>query len=82
MERLSALAFQLLHHPPKQSAMSTSFPDLAAIKQRQQATWASGDFSVIGVTLRPPTTGCKCSAIATDPRIKPTRRSMPAASRR
>jgi SAM-dependent methyltransferase len=27
-------------------------PDLAAIKQRQQATWASGDFSVIGVTLQ------------------------------
>lgn len=27
-------------------------PDFAAIKQRQQATWASGDFSVIGVTLQ------------------------------
>jgi ubiquinone/menaquinone biosynthesis C-methylase UbiE len=27
-------------------------PDLATIKQRQQATWASGDFSVIGVTLQ------------------------------
>lgn len=27
-------------------------PDLAAIKQRQQATWASGDFGVIGVTLQ------------------------------
>jgi SAM-dependent methyltransferase len=27
-------------------------PDLAAIKQRQQATWASGDFSIIGVTLQ------------------------------
>jgi ubiquinone/menaquinone biosynthesis C-methylase UbiE len=26
--------------------------DLATIKQRQQATWASGDFSVIGVTLQ------------------------------
>ncbi len=25
-------------------------PDLAAIKQRQQATWASGDFAVIGTT--------------------------------
>jgi SAM-dependent methyltransferase len=27
-------------------------PDIAAIKQRQQATWASGDFAVIGVTLQ------------------------------
>ena len=27
-------------------------PDLAAIKQRQQATWASGDFAVIGNTLQ------------------------------
>jgi len=27
-------------------------PDLAAIKQRQQATWASGDYAVIGTTLQ------------------------------
>jgi ubiquinone/menaquinone biosynthesis C-methylase UbiE len=27
-------------------------PDFAAIKHRQQATWASGDFAVIGVTLQ------------------------------
>jgi ubiquinone/menaquinone biosynthesis C-methylase UbiE len=27
-------------------------PDLATIKQRQQATWASGDFAVIGITLQ------------------------------
>ena len=27
-------------------------PNLAAIKQRQQATWASGDFAVIGTTLQ------------------------------
>ncbi len=26
-------------------------PDLAAIKTRQQATWASGDFAIVGVTL-------------------------------
>jgi ubiquinone/menaquinone biosynthesis C-methylase UbiE len=32
--------------------MHTTAPDLAAIKQRQQATWASGDFAVIGVTLQ------------------------------
>jgi SAM-dependent methyltransferase len=27
-------------------------PDFASIKQRQQATWASGDFAVIGTTLQ------------------------------
>jgi ubiquinone/menaquinone biosynthesis C-methylase UbiE len=27
-------------------------PDFEAIKQRQQATWASGDFAIIGVTLQ------------------------------
>src|SRR5947207_4528914 len=27
-------------------------PDFAAIKQRQQGTWASGDFAVIGTTLQ------------------------------
>jgi SAM-dependent methyltransferase len=27
-------------------------PDLAAIKQRQQATWASGDFAIVGTTLQ------------------------------
>ena len=27
-------------------------PDFAGIKQRQQATWASADFAVIGVTLQ------------------------------
>ena len=31
---------------------STPGPDLAAIKARQQATWASGDFAVSGVTLQ------------------------------
>lgn len=30
----------------------TFAPDFAAIKQRQQATWASGDFAVIGTTLQ------------------------------
>lgn len=30
----------------------TAQPDLAAIKQRQQATWASGDFAVVGTTLQ------------------------------
>jgi SAM-dependent methyltransferase len=27
-------------------------PDLAAVKQRQQAIWASGDYSIIGTTLQ------------------------------
>ncbi|MDP2020606.1 MAG: class I SAM-dependent methyltransferase, partial [Hydrogenophaga sp.] len=27
-------------------------PDYAAIKQRQQATWASGDYAAIGTTLQ------------------------------
>jgi SAM-dependent methyltransferase len=27
-------------------------PDFAAIKQKQQATWASGDFAIIGTTLQ------------------------------
>jgi SAM-dependent methyltransferase len=33
-------------------AASAPAPDFAAIKQRQQATWASGDFAVIGTTLQ------------------------------
>ncbi len=33
-------------------AQIAATPDLAAIKQRQQATWASGDFAVIGTTLQ------------------------------
>lgn len=34
--------------PPPDAAVL----DYAAIKQRQQATWASGDFAIIGVTLQ------------------------------
>jgi SAM-dependent methyltransferase len=30
----------------------TVAPDFAAIKQRQQATWASGDYAVVGTTLQ------------------------------
>lgn len=33
-------------------ATGASAPDFTAIKQRQQATWASGDFAVIGTTLQ------------------------------
>ena len=34
------------------TATLAAAPDLAAIKQRQQATWASGDFAVVGTTLQ------------------------------
>lgn len=30
----------------------TSVPDFAAIKKRQQATWAAGDYAVVGTTLQ------------------------------
>lgn len=35
-----------------QQTLTPSSRDYATIKQRQQATWASGDFAVIGVTLQ------------------------------
>ncbi|WP_137172101.1 class I SAM-dependent methyltransferase [Massilia sp. HP4] len=38
--------------PSPQANPNAPGPDLAAIKQRQQATWASGDFAVVGVTLQ------------------------------
>ena len=38
--------------PPSVSARPPAAPDFAAIKGRQQAAWASGDFAVIGVTLQ------------------------------
>ncbi|MGR4872087.1 class I SAM-dependent methyltransferase [Variovorax sp. LARHSF232] len=34
------------------SAAPAASPDFAAIKTRQQATWASGDFAVVGTTLQ------------------------------
>lgn len=37
---------------PIATAPTAPAPDLAAIKQKQQATWASGDFSIIGTTLQ------------------------------
>lgn len=42
----------LFSEPSTAEARQTPVPDLAAIKQRQQATWASGDFAVIGTTLQ------------------------------
>ena len=41
-----------LAEPVPAAAAATPSPDLAAIKQRQQATWASGDFAVVGTTLQ------------------------------
>lgn len=37
---------------PSVTARPSGAPDFAAIKGRQQAAWASGDFAVIGVTLQ------------------------------
>ena len=37
---------------PGQGQSPPDMPDFSAIKQRQQAIWASGDFAVIGVTLQ------------------------------
>ncbi len=38
--------------PGQRQPPDAVLPDYAAIKQRQQATWASGDFAIIGVTLQ------------------------------
>jgi len=38
--------------PSPQKARTPVMPDYANIKQRQQVTWASGDFAVIGITLQ------------------------------
>ena len=37
---------------PHGAAAAAPTPDFNAIKQRQQATWASGDFAIIGTTLQ------------------------------
>jgi ubiquinone/menaquinone biosynthesis C-methylase UbiE len=39
---------------PEEHRMTTNptTPDYAAIKQKQQATWASGDYAMVGVTLQ------------------------------
>jgi len=38
--------------PASQAGRDLPGPDLAAVKARQQASWASGDFAVVGVTLQ------------------------------
>ena len=40
------------HPATGQGQRPPDMPDFDAIKQRQQATWASGDFAIIGVTLQ------------------------------
>jgi len=41
-----------LARAPESSATIPPRPDFAAIKAKQQATWASGDFAVVGTTLQ------------------------------
>jgi ubiquinone/menaquinone biosynthesis C-methylase UbiE len=42
----------LVQECPRTQAPQAATPDFDAIKQKQQATWASGDFAVIGNTLQ------------------------------
>ncbi len=37
---------------PSQGNASAGTPDLAAVKARQRATWAAGDYAVVGTTLQ------------------------------
>src|SRR3954447_19434633 len=46
------LAVQTLHASTIASSPPNAPVDFNAIKQRQQATWASGDFAIIGTTLQ------------------------------
>jgi SAM-dependent methyltransferase len=41
-----------LHAPSRGVPRASTVPDHSVIKARQQATWASGDFAVIGTTLQ------------------------------
>lgn len=38
--------------PSQDSTQAPAQPDLEAVKARQQATWASGDYAVVGTTLQ------------------------------
>src|SRR5688572_1232530 len=40
-----------LARPPQEDRMTSSQPDFAAIKQRQQQVWSEGDFSMVAVPL-------------------------------
>jgi SAM-dependent methyltransferase len=41
-----------MSHVIENRPATAAAPDFAAIKRRQQATWASGDFAVVGTTLQ------------------------------
>jgi SAM-dependent methyltransferase len=47
-----ALTVHTIHTPTMASSSPDAHVDFNAIKQRQQATWASGDFAIIGTTLQ------------------------------
>ena len=50
---MNATAAAVAATPPLDKPLSaTAAPDLAALKTRQQAAWASGDYAVIGTTLQ------------------------------
>ena len=38
--------------PPAHQAATAALPDLAALKNRQQVIWSSGDYAVVGTTLQ------------------------------
>ena len=41
-----------LAQPTATAAAAAIAPDFATIKRKQQATWASGDYAVVGTTLQ------------------------------
>src|SRR5438270_7820578 len=42
----------LVQEPQRTNAQPAPATDFSSIKQKQQATWSSGDFAVIGTTLQ------------------------------
>jgi SAM-dependent methyltransferase len=43
---------QAFKHTPTHPSATAAIPDLAALKNRQQAAWSSGDYAVVGTTLQ------------------------------
>jgi SAM-dependent methyltransferase len=52
MPRRRPVPSTLQRTPAMNTVLDTPAPDYTAIKQRQQATWASGDYAAIGITLQ------------------------------
>ncbi|WP_233238822.1 class I SAM-dependent methyltransferase [Bordetella sp. LUAb4] len=48
----TATAVAQSQNPAQSPAQDRAQPDLEALKTRQQATWASGDYAVVGTTLQ------------------------------